>query len=223
MTVMQDTRRSTSRPPAKTPRRIVILGPQGSGKGTQAELLAKRLRVPAVSMGQLLRDEKARGTALGRTIARRVDRGQYVPSSIAIRVLERWFARGRATRGFVLDGYPRKLAQLRHLDRLTSIDAAVVIELSDRECIARLAGRRIGPDGRVYHLRFQPPPTSVPPSSLQLRHDDTPAEVRKRLREHHRYTDPVIRAYDQRGLVHRFSGRPSIAVIARQIAARLLG
>ncbi len=209
----------------RQPLHIVVLGPQGSGKGTQAEALARRLHLTAVSMGELLRREIARQTPLGRKLARIMNRGGYVPTPLVNRVLAAWMKTRAGRGGFVIDGYPRKLPQLWALDRLTAVDAVVVLELSDRDAIARLAGRRVSACGAVFHLTSKPPPSSmrcpVCGDKLVQRADDHPAAVRERLREHHRFTDRVVAAYERRGLVHQFDARPSVPVIARRIAAAM--
>lgn len=204
----------------RQPRRIVVIGPEGSGKGTQVALLVRRFRLPAVSTGDLLRAKMKEPSRLGREIARRMNRGKYLPTEMVNQLLVGWL-RQKGKRGFILDGYPRKLDQVRTLDRLVTLDAAVVLDLPDRIAVARLSGRRVSSCGRIYHLKYNPPPRglrcAVCGDRLTQRDDDRPAQVRGRLRAYHRYTDPVITAYDRRGLSRHVDARPAIAVIARQI------
>lgn len=205
--------------------RIVVIGPEGSGKGTQVALLAKRFGWPSVSTGDLLRAAMHRRTPLGRAIARRMNRGTYLPTTLVNRLLLQWLRNPRRRRAFLLDGYPRKLDQLHTLDRVTAIDAAIIFDLPDREAVTRLAGRRVSGCGRVYHLRFNPPPASgrcgTCHDRLRQREDDRPAQVRGRLRAYHRFADPVIRAYDRRKIGLHIDARPGISAIARRLRSAL--
>lgn len=210
----------------RLPRRIIILGPQGSGKGTQAELLGRRLRLPVGSMGELLRREIARRTVIGDKVKRYLDRGRLVPPHYGDRIFLRWIKRGPARRGFIMDGYPRSLAQMRFVNQATPIDVVVAFELSDHDAVERLKGRLVSLGcGAVYHAVHRPPRKHlrchVCGDELVRRHDDTPSAVRTRLRLYHRETEPVIRAYDRRGLVLHIDARPRIPVIARRLG-RLL-
>ncbi len=187
-------------------------------------LLASRFQLPAVSTGDLLRAKMQESSPLGREVARRMNQGKYLPTAIVNRLLIVWLQR-RGKRGFILDGYPRKLDQVRTLDRLVELDAAVILDLPDREAVARLAGRRVSACGTMYHLKFQPPPPGSVCADcgdrLTQRDDDRPAQVRGRLRAYHRYTDPVIRTYERRGWAIHVDARPGIATIARRIAKAL--
>lgn len=208
----------------RNPRRIVIMGPEGSGKGTQAVRLARRLRLPTVSTGDLLRAEMKRTTVLGQRIARLMNRGTYLPTSIVNRLLLAWL-RVKGKRGFILDGYPRRLDQVRTLDRVTRIDLALVMDLSDSNAVRRLSGRRVSGCGKTYHVISQPPPRNGRCGQcgdrLRQREDDQPTQVRGRLYAYHVQTDPVIRLYDRRQLSLHIDARPDIATVARTIARKI--
>lgn len=208
------------------PRRIIILGPQASGKGTQAELLGRWLRLPVVSMGDLLRHEVKRGSAIGQRIRRTLAAGRLVPPRVTDQLFRRWLESRAAQRGFVVDGFPRDQRQLQLIDRVTPIDLAIVFALSDRQAIERLKGRLVCQGcGRVYHIRFRPSRRGdrcqACGERLVLRNDDTPKPVRTRLRLYHRETEPVIETLGRRGLVLTVDAQPPIPVIARLLRQQL--
>lgn len=197
----------------KNPARIVLIGPPGSGKGTQAALLAHALRVPHISTGDIFRDHIARKTAIGRRVARLLRKGTLVPDRLTNRIVNMRLAASDCRRGFVLDGYPRTLAQARFLERYYPSSLAVLLTLPVRDVVLRIGGRRIAPDGTVYHLTYNPPPKAIR-RTLTQRDDEKPATVRRRLRAYHALTDPLIGWYARKRILVRIDGRPSIRRVA---------
>lgn len=206
--------------------RIVILGPQGAGKGTQAALLARHFHIPHISAGDLLRAEARRGTALGQKIARIIDRGRLVPDALMSLVVRHRLARADARRGWILDGYPRFRAQAASFNRFARPTIVIHLTLTDREAIRRLAGRRVCPNGHVYHLRHQRPKKrpgvcDIDGLPLHRRADDTPTAIRKRLAWHHAQTDPLIASYRRRHELIEVNAAPRIPLVYRQVLQQI--
>jgi adenylate kinase len=196
--------------------RVVLLGPPGAGKGTQAARLARRWSVPQVSTGDMLREGVAKGTRLGLEARRYMDAGELVPDAVIIGMVRERLGQPDGRKGFVLDGFPRTAAQAEALDQLldaegTPLDRVVLVELSDEELAARLTGRRVcGSCGRNYHVAFSPPKTAGRcdhcGGALTQRADDEEATVRRRLAVYARDTRPLIDYYRGRGLLTTISG-----------------
>lgn len=199
-----------------TPRRIVLLGPQGSGKGTQAEELARFLSIPHVSTGEIFRRHIAHHTSLGRRITHVIDAGHLVPDRITNRVVATRLAQPDCARGFILDGYPRTIGQARFLERTFPPTLVFALSLDQRESVRRISGRRMAPDGKIYHLKFDPPPPALR-KHLIIRHDDLPSVVRRRLGIYQKHTGPLIEFYDEQSILQRVNAKPPIAVITRQL------
>ena len=203
------------------PLRIAILGPQGSGKGTQAELLLKKLHVPHVCTGDIFRTHITYRTKIGRKVMKLLDAGTLVPDSLVNEVVRDRLNKPDCRKGFVLDGFPRTVPQARFLSSLFDDNYLVVaLELSDKEAVMRLSGRRMAPDGTIYHVKFNPAPKSLR-KRLVVRDDDKPVAVRRRLHQYRVLTAPLIRWYEKRGMIERVDGRPSITSVAMEIARRI--
>ncbi|MBI2984352.1 MAG: nucleoside monophosphate kinase [Candidatus Kerfeldbacteria bacterium] len=202
--------------------RIVILGPQGAGKGTQAGFLSRRFRIPHISAGDLLRAEARRGSPLGQRIARIIDRGRLVPDELMSSVVRARLRRRDAKRGWIVDGYPRFRQQAKTFNRFARPNVVVVLTLSDQQAVRRLVGRRVCPNGHVYHIRHHPPKQKrgycdhdgLP---LHQRDDDTPVAIRRRLRWHHQQTDPLIDEYRRQNLVLEVNAHPPIKAVYRHL------
>lgn len=189
-------------------KRYVFFGPQGSGKGTQAELLAEELGIPHIATGDLFRDEVARETDLGRRIASDIDSGKLMPDEDANRLLVAELSRLGPETGYVLDGYPRTIAQAEFLESIAPPEKAVLLEVNDDESVRRIGGRRVCTKCRhVYHLEYQPPknPTicDLCGGALIIRGDDKEEAIRARLVTYHAVTEPLARFYDERGKLLR--------------------
>lgn len=205
--------------------RIVFLGPPGVGKGTQAATLAKTLGIPHLSTGDLLRAAVAAKTPLGRSAEEHMRAGRLVPDSLVLEILEERVGRDDASRGFLLDGFPRNLAQAAALDRRTPPDVVIAFELPDDLLFTRLTGRRTCPTCRaVYNVVTQPPKVpercDLDGTPLVQRPDDRPEAVATRLDVYRMETSPLLPYYSARGLLRSIdaTGEPT-AVGARVRAA----
>ncbi|MEK7537396.1 MAG: nucleoside monophosphate kinase [Patescibacteria group bacterium] len=206
--------------------RIVILGPQGGGKGTQADRLARRWHIPHISTGQLLRDEMARGTSLGQRITTTMNRGRLIPVRLTNEVMRRRLSQPDCRLGWICDGYPRNMAQARPFARFGRPNVLIVLHLLDQAAVRRLAGRRVCPQGHVYHLRYDPPKKRrgyCDRDGLRLwqRDDDTPSAIRQRLRIYHRETEPVLRWFRKRVMIISVEARWPIPTVYRHLLSQL--
>ena len=196
-------------------RRIVLLGPPGSGKGTQAVKIAAHLSVPHIATGDLFREEIAAQTELGVLADSFIAYGNLVPDEVTNQVVRERLAMPDA-QGFVLDGYPRTLDQARALEENLAelkrpLDGAFLIDVPDDAIVQRAVGRVLCPGcGAIYHLQFKPPSVAgicdLCRSVLVVRDDDTPSTVRHRLTVYHRITAPVISFYRDRNLLESVDG-----------------
>jgi adenylate kinase len=199
---------------------LILLGPPGAGKGTQAERLREDFGLPHISTGDILRTQVAEGTELGRKAERYMDAGELVPDDIIVGMIRDRINTGDARDGFLLDGFPRNVNQadalaeaLGELDR--RLTAALLIDVPDDELVRRLAGRRVclKNPSHIYHVEFDPPKhegvCDQDGSRLIQREDDKEETIRKRLDVYHSQTEPLIDYYDRAGLLRRFDGRRS--------------
>jgi adenylate kinase len=197
---------------------LILLGPPGAGKGTQAERLVEDFPVAYIATGDILRQAVRDGTELGRKAKQYMDAGELVPDDVIIGVILEAISAPEARDGFLLDGFPRTIAQAEALDRALDehgrrLTAVLYIDVPDDEIVRRLSGRRISKSGRVYHVEFDPPKhegrCDVDGSALVQRDDDKPETIRKRLAVYHEQTEPLISYYEDRGLLRRFDGTRS--------------
>ncbi|MHA1721537.1 MAG: adenylate kinase [Candidatus Baldrarchaeia archaeon] len=211
--------------------RIILLGPPGSGKGTQAELLSKKYGIPHIAMGDILREEVARGTSLGKKVNVYMSRGELVPDEIVIEVLKGRIKKSDCRNGFILDGFPRTLNQAKALDTMLDelgfrIDAVVYIDVPDEEIVRRLSLRRTcRVCGRVYNLYYNPPKQDgkcdVCGGELFIRDDDKPDVIRNRLKVYNEQTRPLVSYYEESKLLVRVNGVNSIDNVFQQIVKKL--
>ena len=186
--------------------RLVLLGPPGAGKGTQAEKLSAHLGVPRISTGDILRHNVAENKDLGKKAKAFMDSGQLVPDELVIKMVERRLKEPDAKRGFILDGFPRTIAQAEALSKLTKLDAVVSLFLEPEELIKRNTGRRVCPkDDTVYHIWMNPPKKpgicDKCGTPLIVRADDREDVVRTRIETYERQTAPLIKYYRDRGML----------------------
>jgi adenylate kinase len=210
---------------------LVLLGPPGSGKGTQGERLQEDFRLPYYATGNILRAAVDEETELGRTAKQYMDRGDLVPDEVIIGVIAERLEDAEAADGFILDGFPRTTPQAEALDeeleqlgrRLT---ATLLIEVPEEEVVRRLGGRRTcAKNGHVFHVEFDPPKhegvCDIDGSRLVTRDDDKPEVIRHRLEQYEQKTQPLVAYYDERGLLRRIDGTPSPDEVGDRIRALL--
>jgi adenylate kinase len=197
---------------------LIMLGPPGAGKGTQAERLREDFGLLHIATGDILRAEVANGTPLGSEAKRYMDEGELVPDAVIIGMITLRVGGGEARDGFLLDGFPRNEQQADALrDALDALErrlnAALLVEVPDDELVRRLAGRRmcVKNPSHIYHVEFDPPKhdgvCDQDGSRLVQRDDDREETIRKRLAVYHSQTEPLIAYYDTAGLLRRFDGR----------------
>lgn len=186
--------------------RIILLGPPGSGKGTQAQYITDRFGIPQISTGQILRKSVKEGSFLGREVGALLQKGALVPDDIMIKLVSERIAQPDCENGFLLDGFPRTVRQAEALDAAKfQIDKVIELEVPDEEIVKRLTGRRIHPGSdRVYHVTFQPPKRpdidDVTGEPLIQRDDDKESTIRKRLAIYQAQTKPVATYYMARAM-----------------------
>jgi len=207
--------------------RVAFLGPPGAGKGTQARDLAREWGVLHLATGDMLREAVAAGTPLGLEAKRYMDQGALVPDDVIIRMMAERLGAGAAAQGFILDGFPRTIAQAEALARLLkdfgqTLDTVVYFDVSEPELLRRLTGRRVcRACGHSYHLTSNPPKRAgvcdACGGELYQREDDAEATVRNRLEVYRRQTAPLLDYYRQRNLLTTVSGEGPVATIREAI------
>jgi adenylate kinase len=210
---------------------LVLLGPPGSGKGTQGERLQEDLRLPYYATGDILRAAVKDGTELGRTAKEYMDRGDLVPDDVIVGVIAERIDSPEARDGFILDGFPRTMPQAEALDaRLEElgrgVTAVLLIDVSDDEVVRRLGGRRTCEDnGHVFHVEFNPSERDgvcdLDGSELIVRDDDKPEVIRNRLEQYHEKTEPLVDYYDQRSLLRQIDGTASPDQVTEEVRRTL--
>ncbi len=210
---------------------LILVGPPGAGKGTQAERLVSDFDLPYYATGDILRAAVRDETELGREAKQYMDDGKLVPDELIIRVIMDRLDSGEADDGFLLDGFPRTTPQAEALQgalsgRGRSLTAALLIDAPDEEVVRRLSGRRVCTrNGHVYHVEFDPPKNEdvcdQDGSRLIQRDDDKPETIEKRLAVYHQQTEPLIDWYEDRGLLRRFDGTRSPEDVHDHIRATL--
>ncbi len=200
--------------------RIIVLGPQGSGKSIQADLLAKHFKVPHIDVGQLLRDHIARKTAIGKKIKKVMKKGELLPSDIVNTLVKKRLAQPDCNKGFIFDGYPRELVEAEFLDDNAHIDLVISLDIPDDLAIKRISERMlcIGCTVPLYGL-----PEKIGKDckacggKLEQREDDKPEAVKKRLRIYHDVTEPLIEYFRPRDIVHNIDGTGTVEVVNKRI------
>jgi adenylate kinase len=208
--------------------RMILVGPPGAGKGTQAVRLVERFGTPHISTGDMLRAAVAEGSPLGLRADAFMKAGDLVPDTVVIELVIERIARADCARGFILDGFPRTRPQAEALEAAMTaagirLDAVALIEVPDDLIVARVTGRRTDPvTGEIYHLEFRPPPAEARERLVQ-RKDDTEEAVRARLSKYHSETAPIVPFYAERGLLRTVDGNREPGDVTRALLAALGG
>lgn len=206
---------------------VIMLGPPGCGKGTQAKRLIEKYAIPQISTGDLLREAVKNGTDLGKEAKKFMDAGKLVPDGVVVGMVKERLAKGDCKKGFILDGFPRTVPQAEALDKNLAglgkaIEKVVSIEVPDQEVVARLGGRRTCPDcGAMYHVKFNAPKQEGVcdkcGGKLYQRDDDNEKTINSRLKVYHDQTAPLKSYYGKKGLVREIKGVGDIDGITKDI------
>ena len=199
---------------------LILLGPPGSGKGTQGERLQEDFRLPYYATGDILRAAVKEGTEVGKQAKEYMDRGDLVPDQVIIGVIAERLQDEEASDGFILDGFPRTVPQAEALhgkmkELRREITAVLLIDVPEEEILRRLGGRRTCErnPSHIYHVEFDPPKEEgvcdIDGSKLIVRDDDKPEVIKNRLAQYREKTEPLIDYYDERGILNRVDGRQS--------------
>lgn len=202
--------------------KIVIFGPQGSGKGTQAKMLSQKYNIPILAPGEIFRKEIKNGTELGQLVTSFINAGQLVPDEITNKIVFKELTNDKYHNGFILDGYPRNMRQLEDLEKSINITHAIELMISDDEAIKRLSNRRICSEcGAIYHLQNKPPKKveicDICGGKLIIRDDDKPEVIKKRLEIYHQETEPLLNYFFERKKLIRVNGEQSIGKVFQDI------
>ncbi len=208
------------------PSYIVMLGPPGAGKGTQAKKIAQELDLVHVSTGDLFRENLQHETELGKLAQQYMNAGELVPDDVTVRMVEERLSRPDCEDGAVLDGFPRNPSQAKALDELLQdldgkVSVVPFIKVPDEVLVERLSGRWMSPSGRVYHEKFNPPTVKwiddIDGSQLYQREDDKPETVRHRIQVYNEQTAPLIEYYREQDVLVEIDGTQSIEDVTEDI------
>lgn len=204
------------------PLHVCLFGPQGSGKGTQAEKLSEYFGIPHIAPGNIFRKAVADGSDLGHQVEHILREGHLVPNELTNALMKERIAQEDCLEGFVFDGYPRNAAQADALDAMTPLTHVIIIDIPDEESVRRISQRRSCPScGATYHLSFKPPkdPSRCDScgSELVLRDDDRPEAIRQRLAIYHSDTEPLFERYAKRDILHHIDGMGPIDTVWQRV------
>ncbi len=213
---------------------LIFLGPPASGKGTQAEILGRDLGIPVISMGELLRYECNHHTEIGKEIEKYLKKGELVPDDIIQKVLLKRLEKEDVKKGFILDGFPRRVEQISYLEKikkkfLSPSDLLIVfyIKVSDKEAKARVIDRRVCECGAAYHLKYNPPKKKdicdICGKKIYRRPDDDPKVVSKRLKDFHHRIKPILDYFSHQGVLAEIDGEQKIEEVQEELKNRLNG
>ena len=206
---------------------LILLGPPGGGKGTQAKFIEKEFNIPQISTGDILRDNVKMNTLLGQNAKKFMDKGELVPDNIIIEMMRKKLSEENCNLGYILDGFPRTIPQAVELNILFKkinhkLDLVILLDLMDDIIIHRMAGRRVHPSsGRVYHITFNPPKINnmddITGEELITRIDDQEKTVRNRLNIYRKQTSPLIKFYNKLSILKGIDANGNIKEIQNKI------
>ena len=207
--------------------RIMLIGPPGGGKGTQAKFIEESLSIPQISTGDMLRENVKNGTPLGKEAKEFMNKGELVPDNVILNMMKKRLLEDDCANGYILDGFPRTIPQAEGLTSLLSdidqeLDLVVLLDLKDDIIVQRMGGRRVHPDsGRVYHIEYNPPKVDnkddITGEDLIIRLDDQEDTVRKRLDVYHEQTAPLISYYDEKSILNKINAEGNIETIKTRV------
>lgn len=195
---------------------IIFFGAPGAGKGTQAEIVSKKLDIPTISTGNIIREAIKNGTEMGLSAKSYIDAGKLVPDEVVIGIIKDRLDMDDCKNGFILDGFPRTIPQAKALDEMgVKIDVVLNIEVSDEDIVNRMSGRRTCPKcGSTYHIEFNPTKTEGVcdncGTELTVRKDDHPDVVKSRLDVYHSETEPLKAFYEEKGILRTVVGQKEL-------------
>lgn len=207
--------------------KVIMLGAPGAGKGTQAEILSKKLNIPTISTGNILRAAVKNGTPVGLKAKEYMDAGKLVPDDVIIGIVAERLAEPDCANGYILDGVPRTIPQAEALEQAGIVfDHVLSIEISDEEIVNRMSGRRACPAcGATYHVVSAPPKQEGVcdkcGAALVLRDDDKPETVKNRLKVYHEETEPLKDFYKAKGILNAVDNQPTIEATTKVVEAAL--
>ena len=207
--------------------KIILIGPPGGGKGTQAKLLVEKLNIPQISTGDILREHVKKQTNLGKKAKNYMENGELVPDKLILQMMGQRLLADDCLKGYILDGFPRTAPQAIGLeDLLTSLNQTlnkvIVLDVPDNDIVDRMGGRRMHlSSGRVYHIKYNPPKKDglddITGEELVIRKDDQKETVLKRLDIYHSTTKPLINYYQEKNIVQKIDGSSDINIINENI------
>ena len=203
--------------------KIILLGAPGAGKGTQSEAICKKLNIPAISTGNIIREALKTGTEMGLKAKSYIDAGKLVPDEVVIGIINEELKKDKCKNGYILDGFPRTIPQAEALDKMgADIDCALSIEVPDEEIVSRMSGRTVCPKcGNSYHNKFKKPLKdgicNDCGTALIVRNDDKPETVRDRLNVYHEQTEPLKEYYAKAGKLIKVDGVGTVSEITEAV------
>jgi len=211
--------------------RILLIGPPGCGKGTQAKKLSQKYNIPQISTGDMLREHVKNLSDLGKKAKKFMDNGELVPDKLILDMMKIRLISNDCKNGYILDGFPRTIPQSKGLDILleslqSPLDKAIIIKVSDNQIIERMGGRRVHlKSGRVYHIKFNPPKVNniddITGEQLSIRDDDKKETVKNRLLIYHDMTSPLIDYYSSKNIVVNINGEQNIDGVFKTIISKI--
>jgi len=200
---------------------ILIFGPQASGKGTQAEMIAKKYAIKHLSIGDVFRHEVAEQTKMGKQLEEYMNRGELVPQELNNKIVLDLLQ--KHPDGVILDGYPRNIDQAKFLDEHWHLEKVIVLEVPDNVCIERISGRRVCDNGHDYHVLYKKPKKEglcdIDNLPLHMRDDDKPEAIKKRLSIYHEQTEPILEHYNDK--IVRVNGNQDIAAVFEETVKKM--
>jgi len=206
--------------------KLILIGPQGCGKGTQAKMLKENYNLAHISTGDIFRENIKNSTELGKLAKSYIDKGELVPDEVTINMVKERLSKDDCKEGYILDGFPRNVSQAEKLSEIVEIDNVVLIQVDDEESVSRISNRRTCPTcGRIYNLITLPPKNEGvcddDGTKLVQRDDDMPEAIKKRLEIYHSQTKPIVEYYQKQGKVLEINGMQDINLVFEEIKKKL--